>query len=102
MPLHGQNEMIGRSSFQSFDDAVIGTVGDDPQADADRCGGLMMRGVDRDDDRASHLRRRTSARTPALCSHDCRQFRIRLNLDRVSDCNAPACLVIHFRARFFR
>ena len=35
MPLHCQHEMIGSSSFERFDDAVIGAAGDDAEAVAD-------------------------------------------------------------------
>ena len=32
MPLHRQHEMIRLSSFQCFDDAIVGAAGDDAQA----------------------------------------------------------------------
>src|SRR2546427_58040 len=56
MPLHSHHEMIRRRSFQSFDDAVVGTAGYNAQAFADRLRGLMMRGVHRHDQRKSDLR----------------------------------------------
>jgi hypothetical protein len=42
VPLHGQDEMIGCSSFHRLDDAVIGAASHDTQSFADRIGGLMM------------------------------------------------------------
>jgi hypothetical protein len=45
VPLHGQDEMIGRSAFQGFDDAVVGAAGDGAQTIADDVGGLMVGGV---------------------------------------------------------
>jgi len=51
MPLHGKHEVIGRGAFEGFDDAIVGAAGDDTQAVADRVGGLMVGGVDGDDER---------------------------------------------------
>lgn len=50
MPLHGEHEMIERCAFEGFDDAVGGAAGDHAQAVADRVGGLMVGGVDGEDE----------------------------------------------------
>lgn len=38
VPLHGEHEVIWGSSFQGFDDAVVGAAGGDPQAIANCAG----------------------------------------------------------------
>jgi hypothetical protein len=50
MPLHGEHEMIFGIAFEGFDDEVIGAAGDDAQARSDRVGGLMMGGVNRENE----------------------------------------------------
>ena len=52
MPLHGEHEMIGRCTFEGFDDAVGSAASDDAQAVADfiGVGGLMVRRVDGEDE----------------------------------------------------
>ncbi len=50
MPLHGEYEMVGRGAFEGFDDAVGSAAGNDAQAMADGVGGLMVRGVDVEDE----------------------------------------------------
>src|ERR1700730_13341062 len=44
-PFHREHEMIRRTSFQSFNDAIVGTAGGDAEAVADHVGGLVMRRV---------------------------------------------------------
>ena len=53
MPLHGEHEVIRRSAFEGFDDAVVGTAGDNAKAVADCVGGLMVRRIDRQDETVS-------------------------------------------------
>lgn len=50
MPLYRQHEVIGRSSFHSFDDTVVGAAGSDAQAISDRAGGLVVGRVDGHDE----------------------------------------------------
>jgi hypothetical protein len=45
VPLDCQNKMIGRSSFEGFDDAVGGAAGGDTEILADGAGGLVVGGV---------------------------------------------------------
>jgi hypothetical protein len=42
MPLHSQNKVIWRGSFQSFNDSVFRTLGHDTQAIAGKICGLMV------------------------------------------------------------
>src|SRR5215470_11035109 len=47
VPLHGENEVIGRGSFDGFGDLVFGAARDDAQAFSDFVDRLMVAGVDR-------------------------------------------------------
>jgi len=47
VPLYREHEVIGRGTLKSFDDAILGTAGHDPQAVPNGTGGLVMAGVDR-------------------------------------------------------
>ena len=40
--MHCEDEVIRRSAFQGFDDAIVGTAGDDAEAIAGYVGGLMV------------------------------------------------------------
>ena len=46
MPLHRDHEMIGRSSFQRLDNAIVGTARHDAQPLAGDIGRLVVRRVD--------------------------------------------------------
>ena len=50
MPLHGQHEMIGRSSLDCFNDSILRTACHDPQPVSYDFRRLVMAGVDRDDE----------------------------------------------------
>src|SRR5580698_3026158 len=93
MPLHRKHEMVGRSSFERFDDAIIDAARRDAEIVADRAGRLVMRRVHGDYDLVPF---------PFLARHDLSQLVISLDLDGVSYCDRFSGFVIHARAQFLR
>jgi hypothetical protein len=89
--------MIGLGSFESFDDAVVGTAGDDAQAVSDRFCRLMVGRVHGNDQGTSDL----SVPTSNLCGYDLREFRFRFDLDGVRDRHLLSRFMIDSVARLF-
>ena len=89
--------MIGRGSFESFNDAVVGTAGYDAQAMADRFCRLMVRLVHGNDQTTSDL----SVTTSNLCGYDLREFRFAFDLDGVRDRHILSRFMIDSVARLF-
>jgi hypothetical protein len=52
MPLHRHHKVIGRRAFEGFDNVVGGAACGDAQAVSDNLGGLMVRRIHGQNDRA--------------------------------------------------
>lgn len=46
MPLNGEHKVVGGSSFEGLDDAIVGAAGDDAESIAGAVRGLMVAGID--------------------------------------------------------
>src|SRR5215469_10886673 len=90
--------MIGRSSFQPLNDAVIRTTGHDSQPIPYCIGRLMMRRIHQYRNPALDPGPQTSApRGDETCDP-----RVRVDFNAMGDGNLPSGFMIHFRASRFR